>query len=64
MDAMYVYYILRGAQAAKPVELEGDIDEEHFPGVNLGDGPAIIDHLVKKINAGACPRPGSGAVLW
>ena len=48
---MYIYYILRGTQAAKLVELEGDIDEEHFPGVNLGDGPAIIDHLVKKISA-------------
>ncbi len=48
---MYIYYILRGTQAAEPVELEGDIDEEHFPGVNLGDGSAIIDHLVKKIGA-------------
>jgi hypothetical protein len=47
---MYIYYILRGTQAGEPVELEGDIDEEHFPGINLNDGPAILNHLVQKVN--------------
>jgi len=35
---MYIYYVLRGTRAGTPVEVEGDIDEEHFPGVDLGDG--------------------------
>ena len=47
---MYIYYILRGAQAGEPVELEGDLDEAHFPGINLSDGPAILNHLVQKVN--------------
>lgn len=46
---MYVYYVLRGTQSEKPIELEGDIDEEHFPGVDLSDGPAVINYLVKKL---------------
>ena len=33
---MYIYYILRGTQAGNAIELEGDIDEEGFPGVDLG----------------------------
>jgi hypothetical protein len=47
---MYIYYILRGAQEGAPVEVEGDIDEEGFPGINLDNGPAIIDYLVQKVN--------------
>jgi len=46
---MYIYYVLRGTQAENPVEIEGDMDEEHFPGIDLGDGRAIIDYLVKKL---------------
>ncbi len=46
---MYIYYVLRGTQSEKPIELEGDIDEEHFPGIDLNDGPAIINYLVKKL---------------
>ncbi len=46
---MYIYYVLRGTQAEKPIEVEDDIDEEHFPGVDLGDGPIIINYLVKKL---------------
>lgn len=48
---MYIYYVLRGAQYGKPVEVEGDIDEETFPGIDLSNGPAIISYLVKKIRA-------------
>ena len=43
---MYNYYILRGTQAGKPAELEGEIDEEHFPGIDLDDGKAILSYLV------------------
>lgn len=50
---MYIYYILRGTQAENLVELEGEIDEEHFPGVDLDNGPAILDYLVQKVNAEA-----------
>ena len=46
---MYIYYILRRTEAGKLVELEGDIDEETFPGVDLSNGPAILDYLVKKV---------------
>jgi len=47
---MYTYYILRGTQAGKAVELEGEIDEEHFPGVDLGDGRAILNYLVPVVD--------------
>ncbi len=47
---MYIYYILRGTQGGTTVELEGDIDEESFPGIDLNNGPAIIDYLVQKVN--------------
>ena len=44
---MYIYYVLRGTQADKPAELEGEIDEEHFPGVDLDDGKAILSYPVE-----------------
>jgi hypothetical protein len=47
---MYNYYILRGTQAGKPAELEGEIDEEHFPGLDLDDGKAILSYLVESAN--------------
>ena len=47
---MYVYYILRGTQADKPAECEGEIDEEHFPGIDLDDGRSILSYLVERIN--------------
>ena len=47
---MYIYYIVRGHRQGKLVEYEGDIDAEHFPGVDLDNGPAIISHLVQKVN--------------
>jgi hypothetical protein len=56
---MYIYYVLRGTQSGAPVELEGDIDSEHFPGVDLGDGPAILNHLVTLIDPGTV-----GAGSW
>jgi hypothetical protein len=48
--AMYNYYVLRGTQESKPVELEGEIDEEHFPGVDLGDGREILAFLVQAVD--------------
>ena len=33
------------------MEQEGDLDEEQFPGIDLNNGPAIINHLVQKINS-------------
>ena len=46
---MYIYYILRGTQKDELVELEGDIEEEGFPGVELDDGPSVINYLVQKV---------------
>ena len=48
--SMYIYYVLRGNQAGNQVELEGDIDEEHFPGVDLGDGREILNFLVQAVD--------------
>ena len=47
---MYTYYVLRGSQESKPVELEGEIDEEHFPDVDLGDGREILAFLVQVVD--------------
>jgi len=47
---MYIYYILRGRRQGKLIEYEGDIDAEHFPDVDLDNGPAIIKHLVLALN--------------
>lgn len=47
---MYVYYVLRGTQAGQSTELEGEIDEEGFPGVDSDDGKAILSYLVAKVN--------------
>jgi hypothetical protein len=46
---MYIYYILRRTQDDEVVELEGDIEEEQFSGVDLDDGPIIINYLVQKL---------------
>jgi hypothetical protein len=56
---MYIYYILRGNKEGTAVELEGDIDEASFPGIDLDNGPAIIDSLVQKIN-----QESSSAYSW
>jgi hypothetical protein len=48
---MYIYYVLRGTRSDKPVELEGDIDEETFPGVDLGDGRAVLNFLTANLEA-------------
>jgi hypothetical protein len=47
---MYTYYILRRTQAGETLEDEGELDAEVFPGVDLDNGPAIINHLVQKVN--------------
>ncbi|MFL5666236.1 MAG: hypothetical protein ACJ8BW_33540 [Ktedonobacteraceae bacterium] len=47
---MYTYYVLRGTQSGQDVELEGEIDEEHFPGVDLADGRAILNYLVPVVD--------------
>lgn len=52
---MYIYYILRGTQAGENLELEGDIDETDFPGIDLSDGRAILTHLVQSLDAHAAP---------
>jgi hypothetical protein len=46
---MYTYYVLRGIQQDKPIEFDGDINEELFPGIDLGDATTIIDFLVQKL---------------
>lgn len=48
---MYIYYVLRGTRSDMPVELEGDIDEETFPGVDLGDGRAVLNYLTANLEA-------------
>jgi hypothetical protein len=50
---MYTFYVLRGTRGGKPVELDGEIDEEHFPGVDLTDGRAILPFLVHLIDGEA-----------
>jgi hypothetical protein len=47
---MYIYYVLRGTRSDKLVELEGDIDEETFPGVDLGDGRAVLNYLTQNLD--------------
>jgi hypothetical protein len=46
---MYIYYVLRGKQGGRTVEMEGDVSEELFPGVKLSDGPALIEQIVEKL---------------
>jgi len=48
---MYVYYILRGTQGSTRIELDGDVNEEQFAGVDLDNGPDIINHLVENIRS-------------
>jgi hypothetical protein len=48
---MYIYYVLRGTQREQPIEQEGDIDEEHFPDIDLDNGPQIINYLVQQLRA-------------
>jgi hypothetical protein len=45
---MYSYYVLRSTQAGRSVELEGEIDEEQCPGVDLNDGKAILNYLAER----------------
>ena len=47
---MYVYYVIRGTRAGQSVELEGDIDEETFPGVDLRDGPQVLATVARKFD--------------
>jgi hypothetical protein len=56
---MYNYYILRGTLADEPVEREGELDEEHCPGVNLNDSKAILTYLVENAQ-----REGNSAGTW
>ncbi len=53
---MYIYYILRGTQAGKTVELEGEINEEGFPKVDLGDALSILTYLQEKVDTEAGAR--------
>lgn len=48
---MYTYYVLRGTQEDKVTELDGEIDTDSLPGVDLDNGPEIITALVEKIRS-------------
>ena len=48
---MYTYYILRRTQAGQTLEIEGEIDEESFPGIDLSDGRAILTFLETKVSS-------------
>ena len=52
--AMYNYYVLRGMQAGEPIRLEGEIDQERCPGVDLRDGRALLSYLVESVNREEC----------
>jgi hypothetical protein len=56
---MYIYYVLRGTHEGTSVELEGDIDEANFPGIDLDNGSSIIDCLVQKVN-----QESSSVGIW
>ncbi|MDQ2901963.1 MAG: hypothetical protein M3Y81_00210 [Chloroflexota bacterium] len=49
-NLMYVYYVIRGTRAGEPVEHDGEIDEAGCPGVDLRDGPMVLDYLSRKID--------------
>ncbi|HEY7416572.1 MAG TPA: hypothetical protein VH593_15375 [Ktedonobacteraceae bacterium] len=46
---MYIYYILRGTRGDQIVEMEGDVNEESFPGIKLNDGPEIVTSIVQQV---------------
>jgi hypothetical protein len=46
---MYVYYILRGVEQGQEVELEGDISEELFPGVDLTEAADVINAVAEHL---------------
>ncbi len=48
---MYVYYILRGTKKDTTVELDGDITAEQFPGVDLTEGPDVINAVIQQLQA-------------
>lgn len=48
---MYIYYVLRGSRNEQAVEFEGDIDEEHFPGVDQREAAEVIEAIVQKLGA-------------
>jgi hypothetical protein len=45
---MYVYYILRGTHKNQSIELDGDVTDELFPGLDRSEGPDVIDAVIKK----------------
>jgi hypothetical protein len=49
LTKMYVYYILRGTKGDTTVEVEDDVTEEQFPGVDLTEGPDVINAVVQKL---------------
>lgn len=48
---MYIYYVLRGSRNEQTIEFEGDIDEEHFPGVNPREALEVIEAIIQKLGA-------------
>ncbi|GER86729.1 hypothetical protein KDW_08910 [Dictyobacter vulcani] len=45
---MYVYYILRGTQKNQSIEIDGDVTDELFPGLDRSEGPDVISAVIKK----------------
>jgi hypothetical protein len=45
---VYIYYVLRGMRGDQVVEIEGDVNEESFPDIQLNDGPAIVTAIVQQ----------------
>ena len=60
---MYIYYILRGSQGGKQVEYEGDLSEELLPGVDLSEGPTLIEHIVQNLHGEATDTEWSDCEL-
>jgi hypothetical protein len=48
---MYIYYVLRGNQGEEPIEREGDLSEELYPGIDLRNAPEVISHIVQQLHS-------------
>jgi hypothetical protein len=48
---MYTYYVLRRASNDNAIELEGEIDETSFPGIDLSNAPALLAAIIQKAQA-------------
>ncbi len=46
----YVHVLHLARNTGKSREYEGELDAEVYPGLDLDNGPAIINHLVQQLN--------------